>query len=826
MAQVGIRELLEAGVHFGHQTRRWNPKMRRFIHGERGGIYIIDLLKTEALLEQAQQFAAEIAHRGGTVLFVGTKKQARDGIKEIAEAAGMPYVNHRWLGGLLTNFQTISQRIKRLHDLERYEAEGQLALLPTRERMSAEADLEKLQANLGGVKNMQRPPDAMFVIDLKTEAIAVREAQRLRIPIIGLVDTNCDPDGIDYVIPGNDDAIRACALITQGDRRRRPEGRAALPRRGGAGRARRPRSRPAARPRSTPAARPRRSARAEAEARRARRGRGRAATAGRRGRAARRRRGAAPAEPPPRRRRRAPRPAPTGRRGLPRGAGRARPPRPRRRAEASPRRPPAPERARRRRARAEPAEAPRSASPAEAPTPPTGARGAEPRRRRGRAPAADEPARSRRRRPRPRPQPRPPAADDRRRRRRRTRSEVSTPTISATQVKELRDRTGAGMMDCKNALAETDGDIDAAVELLRVRLGDKALKVGGREATEGTVAAYIHSNGKVGVLVEVDCNTDFVARNEDFIAFAREIALHIAASPTTQYVSEEDIPRGRQAGRAARLRAAGRRQARARPRARSPRASCASGWRRSSSSTRSHVNADKYEGKTIEQLRAELSGTTGENVVIRRFARFAVGRVSRRGRPRLQADPAQAVGRGPHGPRSSTAPTPTTSRRSPASSRACTTAASRSRSCSAPATSTAALVGARPRAWTARPADYMGMLAIVLNALTLQDALEKLGVHTRVQSAITISEVAEPYIRRRAMRHLEKERVVIFAAGTGNPFFTSDTAAALRALEMHAEAILMAKNGVEGIYTADPQARTRTPSSSPRSPPARRSSAA
>src|SRR6187200_177590 len=214
VAQVGIKELLEAGVHFGHQTRRWNPKMRRFIFGERGGIYLIDLLKTQALLDQAQRFATEIAHRGGTVLFVGTKKQARDGIKEIATAAGMPYVNHRWLGGLLTNYQTMSARIKRLHDLERYAAEGQLALLPTRERLAAEADLEKLQANLGGVKNMQRVPDAMFVIDLKTEAIAVREAQRLRIPIIGLVDTNCDPDGIDYVIPGNDDAIRSCNLIT------------------------------------------------------------------------------------------------------------------------------------------------------------------------------------------------------------------------------------------------------------------------------------------------------------------------------------------------------------------------------------------------------------------------------------------------------------------------------------------------------------------------------------------------------------------------------------------------------------------------------------
>jgi small subunit ribosomal protein S2 len=215
MADVGIRELLESGVHFGHQTRRWNPKMRRFIWGERAGIYIIDLLQTERLLRQAQEFVSTVAHRGGTVLFVGTKKQARDAVKETAEACGMPYVNHRWLGGLLTNFQTISLRTKRLHDLERYESEGQLALLPTRERMAAMADLEKLRANLGGVKNMQRTPDAMFVIDLKTEAIAVKEAQRLRIPIIGLVDTNCDPDGIDYVVPGNDDAIRSCALISK-----------------------------------------------------------------------------------------------------------------------------------------------------------------------------------------------------------------------------------------------------------------------------------------------------------------------------------------------------------------------------------------------------------------------------------------------------------------------------------------------------------------------------------------------------------------------------------------------------------------------------------
>ena len=216
MADVGIAELLEAGVHFGHQTRRWNPKMRRFIYGERGGIYIIDLLKTSALLAQAQEFAggARPPRRDGPVRRAPRSRRGTP-IRDVAEAADMPYVNHRWLGGLLTNFQTINQRIRRLHDLERFEAEGQLALLPTRERMAAQADLAKLRANLGGVKNMQRVPDAMFVIDLKTEVIAVKEAQRLRIPIMGLVDTNCDPDGIDFVIPGNDDAIRSCALITQ-----------------------------------------------------------------------------------------------------------------------------------------------------------------------------------------------------------------------------------------------------------------------------------------------------------------------------------------------------------------------------------------------------------------------------------------------------------------------------------------------------------------------------------------------------------------------------------------------------------------------------------
>jgi small subunit ribosomal protein S2 len=213
MAEVGIKELLEAGVHFGHQTRRWNPRMRRFIYGEREGIHIIDLLQTEQLLKQATDFVTEVAAKGGVILFVGTKKQARDSVQEWAERCGMPYVNRRWLGGLLTNFHTIRKRIQRLHELRELKEGGRLDLLPTKERMSMEAELRKLEYNLGGVADMQRVPDAVIIIDLKTEEIALREAERLEIPIIGLVDSNCDPGPVSYVIPGNDDAIRSCELI-------------------------------------------------------------------------------------------------------------------------------------------------------------------------------------------------------------------------------------------------------------------------------------------------------------------------------------------------------------------------------------------------------------------------------------------------------------------------------------------------------------------------------------------------------------------------------------------------------------------------------------
>jgi small subunit ribosomal protein S2 len=237
MSAVSMRELLEAGVHFGHQTRRWNPKMKRFIFTDRGGIYIIDLQQTLELLGEAQDFVKSIGERNGVVLFVGTKKQAQDAVEEHANRVGMPYVNQRWLGGLLTNWRTISERIERLHELRRLREEGQLALLPPKERITMEAELEKLQTNLGGVADMRKQPDAVFVLDLKKEQLAVREARRLGIPIIALVDTNCDPDDADYVIPGNDDAIRSCGLIAraiadaieEGKSRARPEEFAAPP---------------------------------------------------------------------------------------------------------------------------------------------------------------------------------------------------------------------------------------------------------------------------------------------------------------------------------------------------------------------------------------------------------------------------------------------------------------------------------------------------------------------------------------------------------------------------------------------------------------------
>jgi small subunit ribosomal protein S2 len=210
-----MKQLLEAGVHFGHQTRRWNPKMRRFIFGERNGIYIIDLQQTLDRIDSAYRFIRGVVEDGGTVLFVGTKKQAQEPIQEQAQRSGMPYVNYRWLGGSLTNFQTVHSRVSQLRDLERLVQSGDTAQMPKKEALKITRDLTKLQRNLGGIRNLEKLPNAIFVIDTKKEHIAVTEANRLGIPVVAVVDTNCDPDVIDFVIPGNDDAIRSAALMSR-----------------------------------------------------------------------------------------------------------------------------------------------------------------------------------------------------------------------------------------------------------------------------------------------------------------------------------------------------------------------------------------------------------------------------------------------------------------------------------------------------------------------------------------------------------------------------------------------------------------------------------
>ncbi len=214
MAMVSMKQLLEAGVHFGHQTRRWNPKMAKYIFTERNGIYIIDLQKTVRKVDEAYNFVRDVAKEGKTVLFVGTKKQAQESIKDEAIKAGISYVNERWLGGMLTNFKTIQLRIRRLKELEQMEAEGVFDVLTKKEAQKLRHEMEKLEKYLGGIKEMNRLPGAIFVVDPRKERIAVSEARKLNIPIVGIVDTNCDPDEIDYVIPGNDDAIRAVRLLT------------------------------------------------------------------------------------------------------------------------------------------------------------------------------------------------------------------------------------------------------------------------------------------------------------------------------------------------------------------------------------------------------------------------------------------------------------------------------------------------------------------------------------------------------------------------------------------------------------------------------------
>ena len=235
MAVVSMKQLLEAGVHFGHQTRRWNPKMRRFIFGERNGIYIIDLNQTLRLIETAYVFIRDLVADGGTIMFVGTKKQTQDPVATYAQRSGMPYVNERWLGGMLTNFATISGRVKKMQDYERMKAAGDFEAMPKKEALILQRELDKLERNLGGIRTMTRAPDALFVSDTKKEHIAVTEANKLGIPIVAVVDTNCDPDVIQYVIPGNDDAIRAGSLMCRVIADAVEEGRAIAERRNPAG---------------------------------------------------------------------------------------------------------------------------------------------------------------------------------------------------------------------------------------------------------------------------------------------------------------------------------------------------------------------------------------------------------------------------------------------------------------------------------------------------------------------------------------------------------------------------------------------------------------
>jgi small subunit ribosomal protein S2 len=231
---VTMRQLLEAGVHFGHQTRRWNPKMKRFIYGERNGIYIIDLQQTLARIETSYSFIRDLVADGGTILFVGTKKQAQDAVQSYAEKCGMPYINERWLGGMLTNFETISKRVAKMKEYQRMRDSGEFEAMPKKEALLIGRELVKLERNLGGIRRMERLPDAVFILDTNKEDIAVTEANKLGIPIVAVVDTNCDPDIISYVIPGNDDAIRSGKLMCRVEDDAVEEGRFIASRRGGA----------------------------------------------------------------------------------------------------------------------------------------------------------------------------------------------------------------------------------------------------------------------------------------------------------------------------------------------------------------------------------------------------------------------------------------------------------------------------------------------------------------------------------------------------------------------------------------------------------------
>ena len=465
MAVVTMRQLLESGVHFGHQTRRWNPKMKRFIMTERNGIYIIDLQQSLAYIDRSYAFIKDAVAKGGTVMFVGTKKQAQEAIAEQATRVGMPYVNQRWLGGMLTNFQTVHQRINRLKELDEIDFDDVAGSSRTKkELLQMRRERDKLNKSLGGIREMSRTPAAVWIVDTNKEHLAVEEARKLRIPIVGILDSNCDPDLVDFPIPGNDDAIRAVGLLTRVVADAVAEG--LIARSGvktGEGEAVAPGA-------EEPLAEWEREL-LGGDAEKRRRDRGRPGRRGCRSRGDPRRRGDPGRRGSPRRR------GDPGCRGSPRRRGDPG-------CRGSPRR------------RGDP-----------------GCRG-DPRRRRG-----PRRARGSRRRGR----------GARRGRQDRGLNHFSRDTseirgtrpmaFTAADVKRLREMTGAGMMDCKKALDEADGDFDKAVELIRIKSGKKmAERAAEREASSGLVA---HAPG---VLVELKSETDFVAKNADFIAAAQRIA--------------------------------------------------------------------------------------------------------------------------------------------------------------------------------------------------------------------------------------------------------------------------------------------------------------
>ena len=481
MAVITMRQMLEAGVHFGHQTRRWNPKMKRFIFGERNGIYIIDLEQTLGRVERAYGFVRDLVAGGGVILFVGTKKQAQDPVRSYAEKCGMPYVNERWLGGMLTNFDTISKRVGKMLEYERMRDSGEFEAMPKKEALLLTREMEKLQRNLGGLRGLTKRPDAIFVLDTKKEHIAVTEANKLGIPVVAVVDTNVDPELVQYPIPGNDDAIRANSLLARVIADAVEEGRFIAAKRD---------------PGSAPvvAHRPRRR----------------------------------PRSPPSR-----PRPATQAARG----PGRAR-------ALASP--PPAPptpaaepaEAAGRRSSSAEPdAEPPRPPPP----RPPSPSADAAAEAAADAADAAEPPSPTRR--PTSRHRPTPTAADvagrhARRRGHRDDRGELNDMSFTAKDVQALRQATGAGMMDAKKALEANDGDIEAAKQWLREQGLAASAKRDDRENTQGVVALVV--DGQVGAIVELKCETDFVAGSEHFKLEAQELAQLVAAKGADAVADRQD----------------------------------------------------------------------------------------------------------------------------------------------------------------------------------------------------------------------------------------------------------------------------------------------